>query len=84
MRSHLKRSILTVGLLLGAATAAHARGLSPEPWEWGPPPGQDNHHSPWRLGSPPYNAPEVDPSMLSGGLSLLAGTLMVMRARRSE
>jgi len=31
---------------------------------------------------PPLRAPEVDPGMATGGLSLLAGMLTIMRSRR--
>ncbi len=70
MKTLLKYSLLVLVLALTSSTRAHADG-----WWWNPPPPDP---------PPPCNnvAPEVDPSLAIGGLTLLAGTLTVLRSRR--
>lgn len=75
MKNALKYSLLVLALALTVSTKAHARDdgwdhrkHEPEPQ----PPSCDNQ------------APEVDPSLAFGGLTLLAGTITVMRSRRSK
>lgn len=38
----------------------------------------------WHKTPPPATAPEVDPGMAVSGITLLAGTLTVLRARRRK
>ena len=66
----LKSSFLGIALAVGASTAAHA-----SPW---------HHHDYDPPRREPKTAPEVDPSLAIGGLSLLGGTIAVLRARRSK
>jgi hypothetical protein len=66
MKNHLKFAILTLVLALGASTVAFA----------GPPPPPPHGPTP-----PRKPAPEVDPSLAIAGISLLAGTLVVVRSR---
>lgn len=65
----LKCSFLGLALAVGTS-AAHA-----DPW-W------HHHHDPPK--PEPRKAPEVDPNMAIGGLSLLGGTIAVLRAQRSK
>ena len=69
MKTMLQYSCLVLALAAGTATSAHAgvRKLKNPPTIL--PPGK-------------FVAPEVDPSMAITGLSLLAGSLAVTRARR--
>ncbi|RXS93033.1 hypothetical protein [Silvibacterium dinghuense] len=67
MKRFLKPSLLALGLMLGASTAAHAD----PPW--------------WQNPQPPTpTAPEIDPGLAVSGITLLAGTLTVFRARRRK
>jgi len=69
MRSFLKVAILTLVLAFGASVAAHAVPCaSVEP----------------NCKPIPKPAPEVDPSLAVAGISFLAGTLTVLRARRRK
>jgi hypothetical protein len=61
---------MALGLALGAGTLAHAYG--PKPWP----------HDPGMPGAP--SAPEVDPSLAIGGITLVAGALTVMRAGKRK
>jgi len=70
MKMLLRYSFLALGLALGASTAAHA---DPSWWQPSPNPTPNNPS--------PSEAPEVDPSLALSGLSLVAGTLVVMRSR---
>jgi hypothetical protein len=66
----LKYSLFGLALAVGASASAHA-----DPW-W-------NHdHDPPK--PQPRTAPEVDPNLAIGGLSLLGGTIAVLRVRRSK
>jgi hypothetical protein len=72
----LKSSLLFLGLALtvGGSAAAHA-----DPWS--------QHHYNDRYPPRPEQArkaPEVDPSLAIGGLSLLGGSIAVLRARRGK
>jgi hypothetical protein len=79
MKKNAKYAILTLVLSLGASTAAHAwpsykHDVQPkDSWRF------EKHAS----DSDPV-APEVDPALAIGGFSLLAGSLTVLRARRSK
>jgi hypothetical protein len=76
MKSLLKSGLMTLVLSLGASTLANAHGdrhPAPPPPPPPPPPVCD-----------PPSAPEVDPGMAISGLTLLAGTLTVMRASRRK
>ncbi len=70
----MKYSVLALALSLSVSAKAHAHG-------------DDRHHPP-PPPPPPSKcggdrvAPEVDPSLAMGGLTLLGGTLTVLRARR--
>jgi hypothetical protein len=75
LRRHLKFSVLTLVVALGPGTAALAKA-DPPPGQ-GPVPLQKTQLPP--LKSEP--APEVDPSLAIAGISLLAGTLVVVRSR---
>jgi hypothetical protein len=66
----LKLSLLALALVLSTSPRAHAFENG------GPVHGIPNN--------PPPTAPEVDPSLAFGGLTLLAGTLTVMRSRRQN
>jgi hypothetical protein len=61
-----KYTFLTLVLAFGFSAAAHA---TPTPC------------ASWNPNCKPTPAPEVDPSMAVAGISLLAGTLAVVRAR---
>jgi hypothetical protein len=67
-RDHMLRLAATVALTIGIATAAYADH------EDGPPP------SSVRV----QKAPEIDPSQVIAGLTLLAGGLAVLRGRRDR
>jgi hypothetical protein len=69
MKSILKYAVLTAVLAFFANTAAMA-----DSWWWWPPPSPTHKHV----------APEVDPAMAAIGLSLLAGSVTVLRARRRK
>jgi hypothetical protein len=70
----LKYSLLALALVLGTASAAHAD----DSWDnfFGDNNNNHNHQ--------PHQAPEVDPTLAIGGISLLAGTLTVVRAKRRK
>ncbi|MBB6146667.1 hypothetical protein HNQ77_004646 [Silvibacterium bohemicum] len=70
MKKLFRYSTLAVGLALGTGVMAHAYD---RPWPHDPGPG---HEAP--------SAPEVDPSLAFSGITLLAGTLTVMRARKRK
>jgi hypothetical protein len=80
MKNLLKYSFLILALTLGTSIAAHAdRSDDPHPI---PPKLDPPKHDPLQ---PEFReAPEVDPSLAIGGFSLLAGTLMVLRAQRRK
>jgi hypothetical protein len=69
MKIALKYSLSVLALAL-AVPAAHAGD-------------RDGHHNPPPPNkcNPPATAPEVDPSMAFAGLTLLGGTLTVLRSR---
>lgn len=69
MMKTLKYSALGLALALGSSTLALAH---------------DDHHprDPWGNGD--NVAPEIDPGVAFGSLSLLGGTLMVIRSRRRK
>jgi hypothetical protein len=64
----LKYSFLGLALAIGACGAAQA-----DP---------HHHHDDDPPKREPKKAPEVDPNLAMGGLSLLGGTIAVLRARR--
>jgi LPXTG-motif cell wall-anchored protein len=71
MNSILKFALLILVLAVGVNTAAHATPAA----------------SPCASTNPsckPKTAPEVDPSLAAVGVSLLAGTLTVLRARKRK
>jgi hypothetical protein len=73
---YLKLSLLAFALVLSSSPRAHAFGghnHNPPPPPPPPPPR-----------SPSKVAPEVDPSLAFGGLTLLGGTLTVLRSRRRK
>jgi hypothetical protein len=74
MQTILKYSFLVLVLTLAAVPLAYAHGRgfggSPKP-------------TPTPV-VPTHTAPELDPSLAIGGLTLLAGSLAVVRARRSK
>jgi len=67
MKSCFKLSLLTLALVLALSPRAQAHDHRQ------PPPPRCDH---------PGVAPEVDPSLAFGGLTLLGGTLTVLRAKR--
>ena len=71
MKSCFKLTLLTLALVLALSprAQAHDHRQPPPP----PPPPRCDH---------PGVAPEVDPSLAFGGLTLLGGTLTVLRAKR--
>jgi hypothetical protein len=74
MKKVLKCSFLGLALAVAATGAAHAQnggggGTS------GPPGGGP---------IAPHQAPEVDPALAIGGLSLVGGTIAVLRAKRRK
>jgi hypothetical protein len=73
MKNLLKYSLLGLALTLSLGTNAQAHD-----WHWGPPkpppPPRSKHN----------NAPEVDPGLAFGGIALLAGALVVARAKHSK
>lgn len=75
MKNILKYALLTTVLALTASSQAHAFG-------------GDHDGAKRRPGGQvpgiPNRAPEVDPSLAIGGLTLLGGTLTVLRARRRK
>jgi LPXTG-motif cell wall-anchored protein len=76
---YLKLSLLAFALVLSLSPRAHAFGghnYSPPPPPPPPPPPSPR--------SPAKTAPEVDPSLALGGLTLLGGTLTVLRSRRKK
>jgi hypothetical protein len=79
MKKILKYSLFGLALAVGASTAAHA-----DPWRHHDPPRPE----PWHQHDPARPelraAPEVDSSLAVSGLSLLGGTLAVLRARRRK
>lgn len=79
MKTLLKSSLLILVLSFAVSPQAHAGGFGG--WWWSPPPPPPpppNRHD------PPKTAPEVDPSTAFAGLSLLGGTLTVLRSRRRK
>jgi hypothetical protein len=68
LKKLLKYSLLGLTLTAAASSAAFA-----DPWK---------HHDPPK--PEPRNAPEVDPSLAISGLSLLGGTLVVLRTQRRK
>jgi LPXTG-motif cell wall-anchored protein len=75
MKNFSKLALLVFALVLFMSPQAHAfggRGWNPPP----PPPPPPPHCS--------NTAPEVDPSLALGGLTLLGGSLTVMRSRRRK
>jgi len=75
MKNLLKYSLLALAITLTASISAHADGWSD--WGWGQP--KHHHHD-----KPANLAPEVDPSLALSGLTLLGGTLTVLRSRRRK
>ena len=75
MKNVLKYSLLVLALVLTVSPRAHADDDGG--WWWSDPP---KHHDP----DGPTTAPEVDPSLAFGGLTLLGGTLTVLRSRRRK
>jgi hypothetical protein len=71
---YLKPSLIALALVLSMSSPAHAFGDHRRHYEPPPPPKCD----------PGNVAPEVDPSLAFGGLTLLGGTLTVLRARRRK
>jgi hypothetical protein len=71
---YLKLSLLAFALVLPSSPLAHAFGDHSH----NPPPPPPPHRSPGKV------APEVDPSLAFGGLTLLGGTLTVLRSRRRK
>jgi LPXTG-motif cell wall-anchored protein len=69
MKTAIKSSLLALALAVAASPMAQAH---------------DHHHDPKPPYDPPNTAPEVDPSMAFAGLTLLGGTLTVLRSRRSK
>jgi LPXTG-motif cell wall-anchored protein len=69
MKSALKSSLLALAFAVAVSPMAQAH---------------DHHHDPKPPCDPPNTAPEVDPSMAFAGLTLLGGTLTVLRSRRSK
>ena len=74
LKNFLKYSLLVLALAMGTTARAHAFDK----------PGDPDHDKHWDPDPPPGNnvAPEVDPGMAISGLSLLGGTLVILRARR--
>jgi hypothetical protein len=70
LKKVLKYSFLGLALAVGASAAAHA-----DSWN------HDPHRQKLEPRTGPRIAPEVDPTLAISGLSLLAGTLTVLRAR---
>jgi hypothetical protein len=62
-----------IGFVLLMAVAGSALAGGPPHFDPGPPFG------PW-----PFRAPEIDPASAFAGLTMLAGTLAVIRGRRSK
>ncbi len=71
MKNFLKYSLLALALTLTFNSSAKAE-----------PRGRDHHEPP--ICKEPNTAPEVDPSLAIGGLTLLAGGLTVLRTRRQK
>jgi LPXTG-motif cell wall-anchored protein len=70
MKTALKSSLPALALAVAVSPMAQAH---------------DRHdHDPKPPCDPPNTAPEVDPSMAFAGLTLLGGTLTVLRSRRSK
>jgi hypothetical protein len=69
MKNVLMKSTLISGLALILGTAAYA---APKPTPQPP------------TITPPKKAPEIDPSLAIGGVSLLLGSLAVLRSRRNK
>ena len=65
----MKYAVLTLVLMFATTMAAHAK-------EWG----WSHHHD----RDPDPVAPEVDPGLAIGGITLLAGGLTALRARKSK
>lgn len=76
MTKYLKLSLLALTLVLSTSPSAHAFGGGLFGW-FPPPPPPPSHPA-------PSTAPEVDPSLAFGGLTLLGGTLTVLRSRRRK
>lgn len=75
IKSILTKLILGFGLTLSLGAVTYAGWHNPSsPSHRDPDPGHGH----------PREAPEVDPSLAISGFSLLAGTLTVLRARRSK
>ena len=77
MTNILKHSMLALALATTVTTAAHAYD------------GDRNHPKPqprYEPSSPhhPAQAPEVDMNLAFGGLTMLAGTLTVLRSKRKR
>lgn len=72
MKTALKSSLLILALAVAVSPLAQAHE------------DRDHHHDPKPPCDPPNTAPEVDPSMAFAGLTLLGGTLTVLRSRRSK
>jgi LPXTG-motif cell wall-anchored protein len=70
MKTALKFSLFALALAMTMSPMAQAH--------------DDHHHDPKPPCDPPNTAPEVDPSMAFAGLTLLGGTLTVLRSRRSK
>ncbi len=71
MKTALKSSLFALTLALALSPMAQAHD-------------DHGHHGPKPPCDPPNTAPEVDPSMAFAGLTLLGGTLTVLRSRRSK
>jgi hypothetical protein len=65
-----------VGFVLLLAASASAMAGGPQ---WGPPHGEPHGPPPWC-----FKAPEIDPASAMAGLTMLAGSLAVIRGRRSK
>ncbi len=71
MNRTFKLAVLALTLALGSTLVAKADREDDKGWK-------DKDHN------TPVNAPEVDPTLALGGLTLLAGSLTVVRARRRK
>jgi hypothetical protein len=72
VKNILKYLFVVLVLALTMSSRANAKG-----WWWDHPKTPPPTHDGW-------TAPEVDPSLAMGGLTLLAGSLTVLRSRRRK
>jgi hypothetical protein len=70
MKTKTRYALLALALMFATSIAAHAKGRG---WDYD----HDKH------GWDPV-APEVDPSLAIGGITLLAGALTALRARKNK